>query len=192
MADPFPEDPMAYELDLEPEWQTIVNRFGGANEQRRGQMEFSVYNASIRFDREMVDKSQMQAIWDHYMSCRGAYDGFFFYDYLVAMHHYDQLCAVADGVLQTFDLPGRGTSQRTVYVGGIADGTATYEVGTGTAGADRAVLTVVPPQGTVITADFYGYLRAYGRYEKDKLARGTFFDFAFDFGIKIKGLPLPV
>jgi hypothetical protein len=96
---------------------------------------------------------------------------------------------VANGTDTIFDLPGRNTSLRTIYLNGAEQALGvTYHVGGGDGESDRFELSAAPAEGAIVTCDFTGFLRIRGRFAHDTLTRETFFDYAFSMGIEIQGL----
>lgn len=185
----YPEDPRPYELIVAPEFRTLVSSMDGGEEQRRSKWLYPKYNVQITYPRELVDKAQMQTLWAFYMARRGMAEAFYIYDFLISMAHVGQLVAVANGMDTIFDLPGRNTSLRTIYLNGAEQALGvSYLVGGGDGDCDRVELSAAPAAGAIVTCDFTGYLRIRGRFAHDSLSRETFFDYAFSMGIEIQGL----
>jgi hypothetical protein len=191
----FPESSPTpnYPLIVTPRWDTIVSKMDGGAEQRRQKTLFPVYDVKVVYD--ALSNSEARTLWNFFMARRGRYEAFYIYDMALlagsAFDHDGQFVGSGDGVTDTFDLPGRSTSSQTIYVDGAAQTLTTHytiSAGTGVSGADQVVFVTAPTDGTVITADFTGFLRMRVRFAEDTLSREIFMTTLSRIGITLTGV----
>lgn len=180
-----------YPLTVEPEFNTLISNYDGGGEQRRQKLMYPKYNVVIKYN--AITWAEAKTLWEFYLARDGAYEAFYIYDLVLLVSHSfthtDQYCGTGDGVTDVYDIPGRNTSSRAVYVdGGDETGNVSFLVGGGTSNSDRIDFNTAPPEGGIITADFTGYLRMRVRFEQDKLPRESFITNLYNYGIKLKGL----
>jgi uncharacterized protein (TIGR02217 family) len=168
-----------YPLDIKVDTMTsIVDLGGGVKlEQRRAEWLYPAFSATVRY--KALTATEMQTLWNFFIARKGPYEAFWLYDLGllagIAPAHVGQYVATADGVLDTFDLPGRNTSARTMYVDGAEESSVSYAVGGGEASADRVTFTGgAPTAGAIIRADFTGYLRMSVRFAQDYMTKDLF------------------
>lgn len=188
----FPESPLPiYPVIFEPEWGNLVSEFDCGAEQRRQTWTFPKYNVSLQYN--ALSATNQQILWAFYMARKGTNEAFYFFDPAPPMGIYTsylrQYVGVGTGAQATFDLPGKSTSIRTLYVnGGVVVAGFSYLTGGGEGSADRVQFDVAPAAGYVITVDFTGQLRIRCRFAADKLSREWFMTVLFNYGIQLKGL----
>lgn len=190
----FPEDPApAYPLIVTPVWKTLISQIGTGKEQRRQKSLFPMYDVTVRYN--VITAANAKTLWEFYMARKGAYEAFYIYDLAllasVSFNHDDQYVGTGDGATEIFDIPGRSTSSQTIYVDGIEQTVTTDYViltGGGESNSDRVDFVTAPSTGSIITADFTGFLRMRVRFMYDKLSRELFTTNLFRYGIELKGL----
>jgi len=188
----YPETPRpVWPVIIEPEWGTLVSDFDSGAEQRRQKYTFPKYNATLSY--HALTAANQQILWAFYMARKGDLEPFWFYDpapaFGVVTSHLGQYVGVGDAVIATFDLPGKSTSSRTLYVNGAAQSSGfSYLTGGGDGSADRVQFTSPPTLGDLITVDFTGQLRIRSRFAAARLSREIFIGLLFRYGIQLKGL----
>ena len=185
----FPAAPApVYPMTITPVWNTLISTYDNvksASEQRRQGALFPLYDATVFYD--ALEISEIGILWAFYMARRGALGAFLLYD-LYVMAHAGQYVGVGDGVTDIFDIPGKSTSSRTLYINGVSESSGfAYLTGGGDGGSDRVDFTTAPALGSIITIDFTGYLRIKCRFEEDRLDRENFTTVLFKTGLKMKG-----
>ena len=191
MAEVFPESILPiYPVTITPIWQTITSRFDGGGEQRRQKQLYATYDVSLKFT--ALSGPDAQTLWAFYMARKGAAQAFWFYDPApsigITTTHAGLYVGAGDGSTDIFDLPGKSTSARTIYLGGVEETGLSYLTGGGDGNADRVDFTSAPAAGQIITVDFTGVLRIRARFAIDRLSRELFMTVLFNFGIQLKGL----
>lgn len=187
MSDKYPEDPAPNEISVTPVWKTLISdSIEDGEEQRRQRQLFPTYDVNITYLEMNI--TRMKTLWEFYMDHHGALDVFYAYDLFTSMDHTSQFVGLGDGSTDTFDLPGRTTSSRTVYVNGVEETSLSYLTGGGSASSDRVEFASAVAEGAVITCDFTGYLRIKCRFLYDRLARETFYRQVYQYGVDLKGL----
>lgn len=188
----FPETPLpVYPVAIEPEWGTLVSEFDSGAEARRSRWTFPKYNVTLQY--QGLSAANQQILWAFYMARRGASESFWFYDPAAAIgivtSHVGQYVGVGNASTQAFDLPGKSTSSRSVYLDGVVQSSGfSYGTGSGDGAADQVTFTSPPSAGVIITADFTGTLRMRCRFAADKLSRELFGTVLFNYGLSLKGL----
>ena len=181
-----------YPLIVTPRWQTNVVNLGDATEQRRTHWLFPVFDVTVNYVH--LTAAHAQTLWQFFMARRGAYEAFYIFDLaLLASVSVTQTTALyigtGDGSTTIFDIPGRSTSSQTIYVDGVADGSASVLVGGGDGSSDRASWATAPAAGAVLSAIFTGYARFKVRFEFDYFSRELFTTNLFRTGsIQLKGV----
>lgn len=190
----YPEDPAPiYPLIVTPRWDTIISRMDGGAEQRRQKTLFPLYDVEVRYD--ALANADARTLYEFFMARKGRYEAFYIYDLGLlageAFAHSAQFVGSGDGSTDTFDLPGRSTSNQTIYVDGAEQTLSTHYTissGTGVSGADQVMFVTAPADGAVITADFTGFLRMRCRFADDTLARELFQTTRYRFSVKLTGV----
>lgn len=164
---------MEYPLEVEAEYATIVNTFGGENyreEIRRSLHAFPARRVGITAANLL--RTEIKDLWDFYVARKGAWEAFHFF--LPTMDYWTgELAAIQTvaGTL-TFDIPSMDTDAPSLIV--YDDGTPTaitFSGSTGENGADQVIFGGAPAVGSIITADLYGKLRMKMRFAEDKLTK---------------------
>ena len=183
----FPAAPApVYPCVVNPIWKTLVSDYEGGGEQRRQKWLYAKYDVKLNYN--ALSEADAEILWAFYMARKGAYDSFYFYD-LYAFDHVGLYIATADGVIDTFDIPGKSTSSRTLYEdSSVISSGFSYLTGGGDSDADRVEYTAAPAVGTIITIDFTGYLRIKCRFKEDQLSRENFITTLFKYGLELKGI----
>jgi hypothetical protein len=188
----YPSSPRPnYPLVITPVFQTLVSEVDTGQEQRKRMKTFPTFDIALQYSRVRI--ADFQTIWNFYIARKGAYEAFDFFTCPRVEDWEGLYVGVADGSLCTFDLPGKTTSDHTIYQKTAEIDAADYTilVGGGRSSADRVVFDTAPDQGKVITADFTGYMRVYCRFKEDRLNREMFQLSAVRSGIELKGLLEP-
>jgi uncharacterized protein (TIGR02217 family) len=190
----FPEDPKPiYPLVITPRFNTVVSGMDSGSEERTAKWLFPKYDTTVKY--HGLSASDVQILWNFYLSRKGAYEAFYIYDLAllasIAKSHVGQYVATGDGATDTFDIPGRSTSSHTVYIDNVEQTvTSDYSIsyGGGASGSDQVVFVSAPAEGEVVTVDFTGYLRIRCRFAQDNLSFDLFQTVLFSTGIELKGL----
>lgn len=184
----FPETVIASEgsYKIIPEFKTIITDMESGTEQRRQKWFFPKYNVELGFG--MLTESEMQEVWNFFIARRGAAEAFYFYTYEETLSWTNLYLGVGNGASVIFDLPGKSTSLRTVYVDGISNEALTFLTGGGTEYADRVQFDTPPEAGTILSCDFTGKMRIRCRFEEDKFSRENLFYTLTKASVKLKGL----
>jgi hypothetical protein len=188
----WPDDiPLVYPVIIEPEWSTLISDVDVGGEQRRQKWLFAKYN--VRFKCPRLSATQMQTVWDFYAASKGAHGAFYFFDPApligITTSYKALYVGYGDETTSIFDLPGKSTSNRTLYINGTTQSSGfSYLTGGGSDGSDRVSFTSAPADGDIITVDFTGRLRVRCRFRDDRLPRELFIRKLFNFGIDLKGL----
>jgi hypothetical protein len=183
----YPTTPVPqFPYSVSPRWKTIITTFDTGAEQRRSKRPFAQYDVTLTYD--VITVAEMQTLWNFYQSAKGSYMPFFFYCYESAAYA-NLLVGTGDAVTTIFDLPGKSTSSRTLYVNGAVQSSGfSYLTGGGQENSDRVQFTVAPAIGAIISADFTGYLRIRCRFKNDTLSRQMFEALLYKTGIELQGL----
>ena len=189
----FPESNPSpqYPLIVEPGFNTLISGFDGGGEQRRQKLMYPKYNVIVNYSG--MSLSGAKTLWEFYLARKGAYEAFYIYDLILLLghsfNHVGQYCGTGDGSTTIFDIPGRSTSSRTVYVDGVDEtSNVSFLTGGGSSNSDRIEFSSAPASGGVVTIDFTGFLRMRVRFWEDKLPRELFVRKLYRYGIKLKGL----
>lgn len=176
---------------ITPRWKTIISEMDAGNEQRKQKSTYAIYDVSLKYDHLTI--TEFQTIWNFYMARRGAYEAFYIYDKISMTHGETNMpvyIGLGDGVITTFDIPGKTTTSQSIYLDGSLVGGGNYSIltGGGAESSDRVQFTAAPGSGILITCKFTGYLRIRCRFEEDKLSRESFNYSALRTGLKFRGL----
>ena len=189
----YPETPVpAYPVTIEPEWSTLVDEADSGAEQRRQKWLFAKWNATFRYG--TLTASALATLYAFYMARKGSYEAFWYFDprpSLLGMTiaHTDIYVGIGDATTQTFDLPGKSTSSRTLYIDGAEQSSGfSYLTGGGDGSADRVTFTTAPAAGEIVTVDFTGILRMRVRFALDRMSIEAFTKTLQRFGVQLKGL----
>ena len=183
----FPEDvKLSYPLQISPRWRTVVTAFDGGWEQRARKDDFAVYDVTLRIDK--VSKTDFLKIWEFYQARKGAYEAFYFF--VPYPDTYKGLyVGVGNGSTTTFDLPGKSTSARSIYLD-FALQSSGYSIldGGGAEGADRVQFASAPADGMIISCDFTGLMRIRCRFREDAMTKEYMANGLYRTGLELKGL----
>ncbi len=191
----YPESPAPeFSAIFKARWKTIISPFDNGKEVRKQKQFFAQYDMSFLYN--LLTPAEFQTLWNFYQARKGAYESF--YAYAVDSADYDALyVATADGVLSTFDIPGKSTSAQSIYINGVLQSGVspvayTVLVGGGQEDSDRVQFVSTPTIGSVITCDFTGYLRNRCRFRVDEITRELFSVAIYKTGLELKGLSFSV
>lgn len=187
----FPESILiSYPVVIGAEWRTLVSDYDSGAEQRRQKWAFPKKRAKIAS--KNVKPAELGDLWEFYMARKGAKEAFHIYAGNNQDEWYGEHLGTGDDVQDTFDLPGKNVNQATVVV--YVNGTSvsySFSQGTGQWGADQVIISAgAPDSGEIITADFNGLYRLYGRFAADRLSRELFTFLLYNVGVEIQGLKL--
>jgi len=167
-----------YPFEIISEYKTLISTFESGQELAHQQWRFPKRSVNLKYD--VLTASEIQTLWNFYVARRGALVPFWFFDEYSKdasgnpMAHTDEFVGRGDGATTVFDLPGKTTSARTMYLDGTSEAGVTYQSGTGDGGADQVTFNSAPADGKLITVDFTGYLRLKMRFAEDKLSKENF------------------
>lgn len=173
-AAPIPQ----YPLEITSEYKTLISTFETGTELAHQQWRFPKRSINLKYD--VLLASEIKTLWDFYIARKGSLVPFWFFDTYSTndsgnpASYTDEFVARGDAATTTFDLPGKTTSARTMYLDGIAEAGITYQSGTGDGGADRVIFNSAPADGALITIGFTGHIRYKMRFAQDKLSREMF------------------
>jgi hypothetical protein len=185
----YPSTPRPnYPLVITPVFLTLVSEVDTGQEQRKSMKTFPTFDVNLQYNRTRI--ADFQTIWNFYIARKGAFEAFDFYTCPRTEDWEGLYVGVASGSLSTFDIPGKTTSDHTVYNNTVEvdSGDYTILVGGGRSSSDRIAFDTPPDEGHVITVDFTGYMRIYCRFKEDRLSREMFQLSAVRSGIELKGL----
>jgi uncharacterized protein (TIGR02217 family) len=183
----FPESPVpTWSYILESEFKTLITPFDSGKEQRRQKWTYDKYNVVLSYYGQ--PSSASETIWAFYRARKGAYEAFHFFDPLDPSSHTALYVGAGDSTTVNFSLPGKQTSNHSIYLNNVATTAYTVSTGAGEDGSDRITMTSAPSTSQVITCSFLGKLRVRCRFEEDKLSRDNFDKNLFSYGIRLKGL----
>jgi hypothetical protein len=213
MSYQYPTSPVpSWPYDIKAVWNTTVSAFDSGKEQRRQKNLYPKYDVSLTYP--VLTEASMQIIWNFYMARKGTFEPFYFYSLEIADWQ-GVFIGIGDGTTVTFDLPGKSTTQVTLYKNAVAlpsygdailteddggliteggdrivtEGAVDYtlHVGGGDVSADRVTFNTAPAVNDLITCDFIGYLRIRCRFQEE-LSRSAFTAALYQTGIKLRGL----
>ena len=186
----FPSSPVpSYSLSLKQRWNTVVADFDGSNEQRRQKSVFPKYDVSLHF--ENLTEAEIATLWAFYTARGGNFESFYFYTIPNTEVWTGQYIGVGNGSETIFDIPGKSTSDQTIYVAGVPQMLTTdYSIltGGGQASSDRVEFVSAPAAGSVIKCDFTGYLRILCRFKEAEMSRELFEYLLYKASLELRGL----
>ncbi len=178
----FPLDYITNEFEVNIEFRTDVTTMESGSEQRRAKDVFPRYNG--RAILMHISKSDAYKVINFYRQMRGRWQSWYMFSPYYC-YNTNLFVSVGDGTTQTWDLPGKSTSSRTIYVNGVKDTGYSISVGTGDGGADVLTMNTPPSEGSVLTCDFIGFQRMKVRFKEDSLSIVSYADdihtITFDF-----------
>ena len=178
-------------------FKTLKSTFDDLGEEQRKQ-KWLYPKRDLEIQYPFIDKADIETLWQFYIARGGAYGAFAFFlpepeeDYPTYTGEY---VGTGDGSTETFNLPGKTTSGRTVYLAGAeqTDGSDyNFTALGGTDGEDQIDFSdsaMTPPaEGSRITIDFTGILKVRCRFAEDNMSFDLFWDRVANTGLKFKGL----
>lgn len=184
----FPSTPApSYSLEIGQQFRTIVSTFDSGREQRRAKWSFPKYRVTLRY--KANEHAESETIWQFYQARLGSYEAFDFFHPLIQNLVGLYVCT-GDGETTIFDVPGKTTSEHTIYNNASEVSADDYEIlaGGGRSSSDRVQFDSPPLAGRVITADFRGYQRIRCRFAEDNFTRETFEVALCNYGVVLQGL----
>jgi uncharacterized protein (TIGR02217 family) len=176
----FPGTPKpSYSYVLNHEFRTIISDFESGEEQRRTMWRFPKRTFALIYKILSITAGERDAIYEFYQNRRGPYESFWFFDFM-QRKWVDQFVGYGDGIIATFDLPSKDTTQYPkIYVSAVEKTRVThwnFVADSGEEGADQITFTAgnIPAEGALITTDLTGYLRIKGRFNDPKLTEEIF------------------
>ncbi len=171
----FPETVVPnYSLSLIPKWQTVKNTLGAQYEQRTSKQLYFQCDVIVNFS-AIPGLTAMMTLWDFYNARKGSAESFYIYD--PQLHrasypaHVNLFVGTADGVEDTFDIPGRSTSSQAIEIDGVDQASGwSILTGGGSSSSDRVQFTSAPTSGGLITTNFTGILRVPVCFAKDNMS----------------------
>lgn len=136
-----------------------------------------------------IDKANARTLWQFYQARAGAYELFSWFDAFADVY-VDEYVGTGDGSETVFNLPGKSTSSRTVYVDGISQSEGvdyTFGAAGGPDGEDKITFGSPPDAGQYITISFTGILKVRCRFKSDDLKYETFYNTISKLGIELEG-----
>jgi hypothetical protein len=187
MSYQYPTSPVpTWPYDIKSAWKNIISDFDSGKEQRRQKNLYAKYDVSLTYP--PLSLANIQILWNFYQARRGTFEAFYFYTLEEAQWN-NCFVGVGDGVTTTFDIPGKSTASLVIYSGGSIVAEALYSVGTGAGdvSSDNIVFVTAPGANSLITSDFYGYMRIRCRFAEE-LSRQNFTAVLYRTGVKLKGI----
>lgn len=183
----FPDVIPTYGSEIIPVFRTIISPFDTDNEQRVAKRQFAIFDVKVRFPR--LSQADARLVWDFYCARKGSFQSFYWFAPESDEYKGLYVCT-ADGVTETFDLPGKSTASRTLYENGVVKSSGfSYLTGGGEGNADRIQFTGAPAAGNVYSIDMAGILRVKCRFREDRLPKEYFDHLLYQMGLDLKGLP---
>jgi len=182
-ASPVPQIP----YEITSNWKTIVSAFDSGKEQRRQKQTYPKYDIGLTYN--ALVESDFAILWNFYQSMLGSLTAFYFYT--IESSDWDGLfIGTGNGDVQILDIPGKSTTNISIYYDGeeISSDDYTILTGGGSENSDRIAFDTAPLINTIVTCDFTGYMRIRCRFEEDKLTKQAFAGKLYRTGIKLKGL----
>ena len=181
-----------YPLNIIPRFDTIISQFDAGGEQRRSRRDFPVFDVIVSY--RGITSAEANTLYTFFLERKGRYEAFVIYDLAllenISQTHTKLYVGTGDGSTDIFDIPGRSTSSRTLYVNDSVQGSGfSYLTGGGDGNSDRVDFTSPPAAGNVITITFTGFLRCRVRFESDNLDKALFMKNLYAYnGIKLAGV----
>ena len=142
----YPETPVPqYPYENMELWRNMVSQFDDGREQRRRKGTFPTYDVTLTYNG--LTRTDIDMLWNFYQDREGTFREFYFFTPFDESHK-GLFVAVADGVKDTYDLPGIVAGATTVYVDGLPTA-VTLLTGGGDEGADRCWFGQVLASGTI-------------------------------------------
>lgn len=142
----YPETPVPqYPYETMQLWRNMVSQFDDGREQRRRKGTFPTYDVTLTYNG--LTRTDIDMLWNFYQDREGTFREFYFFTPFDESHK-GLFVAVADGVKDTYDLPGIVAGATTVYVDGLPTA-VTLLTGGGDEGADRCCFGQVLASGTI-------------------------------------------
>lgn len=167
-----------YPFEVVSEYKTLISTFETGAELAHQQWRFPKRSINLKYD--ILTAAEIKTLWDFYIARKGALVPFWFFDTYTTddsgnpASYTDEFVGRGDGATTVFDLPGKTTSARTMYLDGIAEAGVSYQSGTGDGGADQVTFNAAPASGKLITTDFTGHIRYKMRFAQDKMSKELF------------------
>ena len=183
----YPASPIpSHSIVTEAIFRTALGKADSGREYRKSKSPYATYNVTLVYNNLLV--SEIKTLWQFYILRRGAFGAFWFFG-LELDEHINLYAGTGDGVEDTFDLPGKSTSEQKIYLNGILQ-SADYSIltGGGDGASDRVQFTNPLTAGYEISCDFAGYPRIPCRYKEDKMSRDWFEYLSYKTGIELLGL----
>ena len=182
----YPTSPApSYPYSLDIVHKTIVSAFDSGKEQRRQKQLFPKYDVNLIYD--AITISEIDDLWSFYTARKGSFEAFYFYT-LEKATWTNLFMGTGDGMTLNFDIPGKETESRVIYLDGVEEINRIFLVGGGNEDSDRVSFSMSPSLNQVITCDFYGYMRIRCRFTDDKMTKSMFTTRLCSTGLKLKGL----
>ena len=171
-------------------WKTLTSNFDDqGKEKRRRKWLYPKRDISLVYNNN-ISYIEARTLWQFYLDRHGSYNAFSFF-FSESDTYEGEYIGTGDGSTVLYDLPGKSTSTRTVYVAGSTMSTGTDYIpsaGVGGDGADIITFLVAPADGDRITLDFSGLLRVTCRFNEDQLSYEQFYLRLTQMGVQLKGL----
>lgn len=172
-------------LDFQIRFKTLKSKFDDLGKtQHKQKWLYPKYNINLVY--EYITKSQIETLWEFYLARKGSYEAFNFFipepesTYPTYTGIY---IGTGDGTTETFNLPCKTSSNRTVYHDALPyeeDVEYNFTAGGGEDGADKIDFSdssmTAPANGVRLTMDFTGILKIRCRFMEDILNYSMFWD----------------
>ncbi len=174
-------------------FKTLVSQFDDQGvEKRRRKLLYTKRDITLTYNNN-ISYTEARTIWNFYLDRHGSYEAFSFF-FPNSDTYEGEYIGTGDGSTVLYDLPGKSTSARTVYVDGSTmtpGGSAydyTFSADTGADGSDSITFNSAPAEGDRITIDFAGLLRIRCRFAEDILSYEQMYLRLTNMSIRLKGL----
>jgi len=175
-------------------FKTLSSQSDQGEEKRRRKWLFPKRNITLLY--QILEYDNARTIWQFYIDRHGSFEVFSFFH----MHdntYIKDYVGTGDGIIKAFDVPGKDTTDRTLYLDNVAleeatDATAAGDYyiidDGGLDNADNIQFFIAPADGDRITIDFTGLLRIRCRFMEDNLDYQQFYLRLTVMGLTLKGL----
>ena len=174
-------------------FKTLVSQFNSQGvEKRKKKWLFPKRDITLNYSNNL-SYIEARTIWQFYLNMYGAYEAFSFF-FVNSDTYENEYISTGNGSDTVYDLPGKSTSARTVYVDGSTmtpGGSAydyTFNADDGADGSDSITFNIAPAAGARITIDFAGLLRVRCRFAEDSLQYEQMYLRLTNIGLSLKGL----
>lgn len=159
------------------EFDTTRLRAKNGYEQRRANWATHRWSEKIGWNpafSSTPDRDHLRQLWGFYCDRKGTFQSFPYFSF-DTQGVWLLPIGTGDGVEDTFAVPARNATSRTVYDAGTPTAAGTYTAGAASYGRDEVVFSPAIADGNAITILFTGQRYGAMRFAEDKLTYTAFF-----------------